>query len=212
MIQHRLAIDVGNTRVKLGLFAWPSSRTRGELPACVERTSLLADEPLPWELLAQWQSATTNWLPAAIAGSNPVGVERIKSVWPSSLGPVPQTIVNTDDFPLPIRVDEPRRVGIDRLLNAVAVNELRSANHSAVIVDSGTATTVDVVSADGVRGWGDSAGAGTVSESVARIHKRCCRSSRSQNLGKRLQNLLAATRARRFAADCSGGNSVLSKN
>ena len=149
MIQHRLAIDVGNTRVKLGLFAWPSSRTRGELPACVERTSLLADEPLPWELLAQWQSATTNWLPAAIAGSNPVGVERIKSVWPSSLGPVPQTIVNTDDFPLSIRVDEPRRVGIDRLLNAVAVNELRSANHSAVIVDSGTATTVDVVSADG---------------------------------------------------------------
>lgn len=149
MIQHRLAIDVGNTRIKLGLFAWPSSRTRGELPACVERISLLADEPLPWDLLGQWRSTTSNWLPAAIAGSNPTGVERLKSEWPSSLGPAPRAIANTDDFPLPIHVDEPRRVGIDRLLNAVAVNELRSAKRPAVIVDSGTATTVDVVSSDG---------------------------------------------------------------
>lgn len=149
MIQHRLAIDVGNTRIKLGLFAWPSSRPRGELPACVERISLLADEPLPWELLARWQSAAMNWLPPAIAGSNPIGVERLKSVWPTTLGPLPRTISNTDDFPLSIRVEEPRRVGIDRLLNAVAVNELRASNRPAIIVDSGTATTVDVVSADG---------------------------------------------------------------
>lgn len=148
-VQHRLAIDVGNTRVKLGLFAWPSSRTRGELPACVERTSLLADEPLPWEMLAQWQSTASNWMPAAIAGSNPSGVERLKSTWPSSLGPVPRAIANSEEFPLSIHVDEPRRVGIDRLLNAVAVNELRGANRPAVIVDSGTATTVDVVSVDG---------------------------------------------------------------
>ncbi len=149
MIQHRLAIDVGNTRVKLGLFAWPSSRKHGELPACVERASLLADEALPWAALAQWQSTTTNWLPSVIAGSNPSGVERLKADWPSSLGPVPRAIANSEEFPLLIHVDEPRRVGIDRLLNAVAVNELRSENHPAVIVDSGTATTVDVVSADG---------------------------------------------------------------
>lgn len=148
-VQHRLAIDVGNTRVKLGLFASPSLRTRGELPVCVERTSLLADEPLPWELLTHWQSTMTNWLPPAIAGSNPNGVERLKSAWPSSLGQAPQTIANTDDFPLTIRVDEPRRVGIDRLLNAVAVNELLLASRPAVIIDSGTATTVDVVSVDG---------------------------------------------------------------
>ena len=149
MIQHRLAIDVGNTRIKLGLFTSSSSRTRGELPACIERISLLADEPLPWDMLAQWRLTTSNWLPAAIAGSNPTGVDRLKSAWPNSLGPAPRTIANTDDFPLPIRVEEPRRVGIDRLLNAVAVNELRSENRPAVIVDSGTATTVDVVSSAG---------------------------------------------------------------
>ena len=149
ILQHRLAIDVGNTRVKLGLFACPSSRPRGELPACIERTTLLSGESLPWELLAQWQATTTNWLPTTIAGSNPSGVEQLIADWPSSLGPRPQIVANTDDFPLTIHVDEPRRVGIDRLLNAVAVNELRRADCPAIIVDSGTATTVDVVSSDG---------------------------------------------------------------
>ena len=148
-VQHRLAIDVGNTRVKLGLFAWSSSRQRGELPLCVERISLLAHESVPWDLLARWRSDAANWLPTVIAGSNPNGVEQLKADWPSSLGSVPRTVSNTTEFPLPIRVEEPRRVGIDRLLNAVAVNELRSADGPAVIVDSGTATTVDVVSADG---------------------------------------------------------------
>ena len=148
-VPHRLAIDAGNTRIKLGLFAWSNASPRGELPRCVERAVVLSHEPIPWELLAQWQSATGRWQPAVIAGSNPHDVERVLADWPSSLGSAPHVVANTDDFPLPIRVDEPRRVGIDRLLNAVAVNELRCAGHPAVIVDSGTATTVDVVSSDG---------------------------------------------------------------
>ena len=149
VVHHRLAIDAGNTRIKLGLFAWSNASPRGELPSCVERAVVLSHEPIPWELLAQWQSATGSWQPAVIAGSNPRDVERVQADWPSSLGSVPHIVANTDDFPLPIRVDEPRRVGIDRLLNAVAVNELRSAGRPAVIVDSGTATTVDVVAEDG---------------------------------------------------------------
>ncbi|MFM9965298.1 MAG: type III pantothenate kinase [Planctomycetaceae bacterium] len=148
-VQHRLAIDVGNTRIKLGLFAEPPIGSRCELPRCLERAVVMSPESLPWELLAQWHSAANGWQPAVIAGSNPHNIERVQADWPHSLGPVPWTVANTDDFPLPIRVDEPRRVGIDRLLNAVAVNELRSADYPAVIVDSGTATTVDVVFADG---------------------------------------------------------------
>jgi type III pantothenate kinase len=109
----------------------------------------LSQEALPWELLAQWQSSAEDWLPAVIAGSNPRDVERLRTEWPSWLGAAPHIVANTDEFPLPIRVEEPRRVGIDRLLNAVAVNELRNARRPAVIVDSGTATTVDVVSSDG---------------------------------------------------------------
>lgn len=149
VIQHRLAIDVGNTRVKLGLFASPESRQRGELPTCVGRAAVLSHEPVPWDLLARWKADQSDWLIPAIAGSNPHGVERLIATWPDALGLPPRPIANTERFPLTIHVDEPRRVGIDRLLNAVAVNDVRSADRPAVIVDSGTATTVDVVSADG---------------------------------------------------------------
>lgn len=144
-----LAIDVGNSRIKVGLFALSNSRQHRELPECVQRTVVLASESIPWKVLQSWKAASSGWRRAVIAGSDPIGVERIVSEWPESLGSSPHLITNTADFPLTIQVDEPRRVGIDRLLNAVAVNQLRTADRPAVVVDSGTATTVDVVSADG---------------------------------------------------------------
>ena len=54
------------------------------------------------------------------------------------------------DLPLKVALERPDMVGIDRLVDAVAVNHLRDANRSAVIVDVGSAITVDLVSADGV--------------------------------------------------------------
>lgn len=148
-LRQRLAIDVGNTRIKFGLFAMPDVRRHGVLPECVQRAVVLNGEPLPWELLNSWKSMSVNWQTAVIAGSNPEGVKRLHANWPEALGPTPQQITNTAQFPLAILVDEPRRVGIDRLLNAIAVNELRGPQRPAVIVDSGTATTVDLVTADG---------------------------------------------------------------
>ena len=149
VVSQHLAIDVGNTRIKFGLFATSSVRERGVLPECVQRAVVLSEDLIPWELLTSWRSTTTNWQTAVIAGSNPDGVERLRAAWPEALGESPIHVTNTARFPLTIRVEEPRRVGIDRLLNAVAVNELRDPLRPAVIVDSGTATTVDLVSADG---------------------------------------------------------------
>jgi type III pantothenate kinase len=59
------------------------------------------------------------------------------------------TLLVSADLPLVIRLPEPDRVGIDRLLDAVAANMLRSPGRPAVVVDVGTAITVDLVSADG---------------------------------------------------------------
>jgi type III pantothenate kinase len=46
-------------------------------------------------------------------------------------------------------VDEPSRVGIDRVAAAAAAAVAKDADRPAVVVDCGTATTVDLVSADG---------------------------------------------------------------
>jgi type III pantothenate kinase len=53
------------------------------------------------------------------------------------------------DVPIANRVDEPSRVGIDRLLAAVAANRLRAPDRAAIVIDLGTAITVDLIDADG---------------------------------------------------------------
>lgn len=145
----RLAIDVGNSRIKLGLFDVSSLRKCQALPTCLERAVVLTGESFSWDILRAWLSSSSKPLRAVIAGSNPTGVERLLSEWPKTLMPTPLHVTNNADFPLEIDVDEPRCVGIDRLLNGIAVNALRTVNRPVVVVDSGTATTVDVVTATG---------------------------------------------------------------
>src|SRR5258708_7820495 len=48
---------------------------------------------------------------------------------------------------IPMRYDDPREVGPDRIANAVAVRERYGA--PSIVVDFGTSTNFDVVSADG---------------------------------------------------------------
>jgi type III pantothenate kinase len=54
---------------------------------------------------------------------------------------------HTADLGMKILYDDPRQVGADRLANALAVKRLYGS--PAVVVDLGTATTFDVINADG---------------------------------------------------------------
>jgi type III pantothenate kinase len=49
-----------------------------------------------------------------------------------------------------VALPQPDKVGIDRLLNAVAIKSRRATNASAIVVDAGSAVTVDVVDKEGV--------------------------------------------------------------
>jgi type III pantothenate kinase len=53
------------------------------------------------------------------------------------------------DVQMTIRLEEPARVGIDRLLAALAADRLRKRDHAAIVVDLGTAITVDLVNVEG---------------------------------------------------------------
>jgi type III pantothenate kinase len=52
-------------------------------------------------------------------------------------------------IPIEARVAEPERIGVDRLLGAVAVNRLRNPRRPAISVDMGTAITINLINADG---------------------------------------------------------------
>jgi len=86
--------------------------------------------------------------PIAVASVNPPALKRLERLLADMSLPAP--LVARRDFPIPIRteVDVPERVGVDRLLGALAA--YRRLGGACVVVDFGTAITVNSVRADGV--------------------------------------------------------------
>ncbi|MCS7304819.1 MAG: type III pantothenate kinase [Thermoguttaceae bacterium] len=72
-------------------------------------------------------------------------LEWLRARWPQAI----VKLLQWSDLPLQVRVQKPERVGVDRLLNAVAANRIRTPDQPAVVVDAGTAITVDWISSDG---------------------------------------------------------------
>jgi type III pantothenate kinase len=142
-----LTVDIGNARTKVGLFgSLPDER----LPEPVRSLSLDGDVP-QFDRLTTWLNEfAAKKLPWFIASVNrPCTTSLID--WLHKHRPEDVvTILSRNDLPLIIRLESPDSVGVDRLVDAVAVNRLRENGRPAVIVDVGTAITVDLVSAEGI--------------------------------------------------------------
>lgn len=146
---HRLLLlDAGNTRTKYGVFS--TTTQTGEpsgLPVCESFGVVDNNTPLPWDELRPILGDAGGFT-ACFAGSNPIRIEELQQTYPADW-PIPRPVPDRAEFPLVIDVDRPDKVGVDRLFNAVAANRLRKPGQAAVLIDSGTATTVDYVAADG---------------------------------------------------------------
>ena len=60
---------------------------------------------------------------------------------------IPLLEASSKTVPIPVRIDRPADAGADRIVNAFAAGRLYGM--PAIVVDLGTATTLDVVAADG---------------------------------------------------------------
>ncbi len=141
-----LAVDIGNTNIVLGLLEEKELLFRWRVTSDPRRT---ADEfgILLKELCGQSGVDLREIAGVAVCSVVPAltsafvaMAEEILKVHPVVVGP---------DLDLGITIDyrDPSEVGPDRLANAVGVMEL--AKGPAIVVDFGTATTFDVVTADG---------------------------------------------------------------
>jgi type III pantothenate kinase len=124
--------DVGNTRIKWGRCS----------PAAVLDTA-----SLPPDDAAAWQAQREQWgLPRplvwTVTGVHPPRRGALAD-WLRQRGD--RVIVLDDPAQLPLRVtlERPDHVGIDRLVDAVAANTRRAPDTPAVIIDAGSAVTVD---------------------------------------------------------------------
>jgi len=142
-----IAAYVGNSRVKLGCF----DRVADDgLPApcdVVSVTGEAADLPQ----IAQWLSGLAHQ-PASwwISSVNRPAASRLIDWIGRDDGRVPITLLASGDLPLTVGLERPDMVGVDRLVDAVAVNRIRHPGRPALVVDIGSAITVDAVSAQGV--------------------------------------------------------------
>jgi type III pantothenate kinase len=143
-----IAVDIGNARIKCGLFR--SGRNKRTALPEPERTLQLPGGGLASDQLASWlEEIGQRWLWWWIGSVNRPATTRLLD-WLRACRPAdPLTLLAAGDLPLVVNVERPDMVGVDRLLDAVAANRLRAPKRPAVVVDVGTATTVDLVSAEG---------------------------------------------------------------
>lgn len=138
-MQVDVVVDVGNTRLKWGRCAPDQIAALAPLPH---------DDEAAWE--RQWQAwaipSSFQWV---LSGVAPARRERL-AAWLRQRGVTPAVLDHYQQLPLEVLVDEPGKVGLDRLLNAVAANSVRQPEHGAILIDAGTAVTVDYLDAGGV--------------------------------------------------------------
>jgi type III pantothenate kinase len=141
-----LAVDVGNTNTVLGVFDgetlvadWRVATSANTMPDehAVLLSALMAQRGLT---MASIHAAIVSSVVPKMTAHIREMLEKYTDVSPLIVGPGIETGVR-------IRVDNPREVGADRIVNALAAYRLYGG--PAIVIDLGTATTLDAVSADG---------------------------------------------------------------
>jgi type III pantothenate kinase len=83
-----------------------------------------------------------------VTGTNLIRARALIEEWPSDL-PCPVLLTDKSQLPIRVNVDVPEKVGMDRLLNGIAANVLKRADQPAIVIDTGTAITIDLLNRDG---------------------------------------------------------------
>jgi type III pantothenate kinase len=141
-----MAVDVGNTQTVVGLFEGDEMRGRWRISTEAQRT---ADElAVVFAGLLDLNRLGLGQVGAMIVSSVVPGLTRSYRHLSEDVLAVPFYLVNARmETGLKNRYDDPAAVGADRIVNAVAAGE--HYGFPAIIVDIGTATTVEAVNGEG---------------------------------------------------------------
>jgi type III pantothenate kinase len=141
-----LAIDVGNTQTVIGVYAGDTLKRHWRISTYPKKTN---DE---WAL-ALSELLTINGLGlndisgAIVCSVVPDVTQALEAMCRRTLEFDPLMVSPATDTGVTIKIDNPQEIGADRLVNAAAA--LAEYGGPAIIADFGTATTFDVLSAEG---------------------------------------------------------------
>ena len=139
-----LVFDVGNTETTVGLFDGTTLRGHWRVTTDVART--------PDEIALLHSRATSaddidrkGIDRAAIGSVVPALTAPLAEACEQAVGAKPLIIDAKSPLPIRLDVEEPLTVGADRLINTLAAS--RIYNRDTIVVDLGTATTYDCITA-----------------------------------------------------------------
>jgi type III pantothenate kinase len=141
-----LAFDIGNTETTVGLFAGDRLEGHWRLHSTPHRT------PDEWaaaltSLLTQAGHSTQEIRAAIVASVAPPITQSLCDGITAATTREPVLVDARSKLPIVLDVDEPLTVGADRIVNTLAALELFKKD--TIVVDFGTATTFDCITADG---------------------------------------------------------------
>lgn len=142
-----LAIDIGNSTIKLGCFH------AAAVPSWTRRTGTQRGlSPDDLDILLRNLLGLNGQSFEDVSGIAAVSVvpeltDALALIAERRLGSRPVLVATSANLPLPIRVEHPKEVGADRLVDAYAAHRLHGG--PLVVADVGTAITVDAVGRDG---------------------------------------------------------------
>jgi type III pantothenate kinase len=144
-----IAVDIGNTNIGIGLFLDGKEEFIRMIPGQSESDlrKCLVDA---WSRVPVLETSTEGKRYGAIVvcSVKPVWTEMVRHIVEEDLNEKVQVV--GEDIPLPMTawVDEPRKVGTDRVVAASAAYAV--VEDAVVVVDLGTAVTIDLVDEHGV--------------------------------------------------------------
>lgn len=143
-----LAIDVGNTNIVVGVFRGETLVHTWRLTTIRERTS---DELgiLITNLCERHEIRKTDIAGIIIASVVPSLTGTVMAMVSDYFGRVPLLFEPAVNGGIPILIDNPSEVGADRVANSIAAFASYGKGLPLIVVDFGTATTFDAVSAKG---------------------------------------------------------------
>ena len=145
-----LAIDIGNTNIVLGVFEDDRLRVSWRLATLRDRT---ADELGVWvaQLFQHSHLDVSRVGGIAISSVVPPLTRTARAMVDRYFSVKPLVVDGDTKTGMPVLYDNPSEVGADRIVNGVGAYERygRAPARPVIVVDFGTATTFDVISAKG---------------------------------------------------------------
>jgi type III pantothenate kinase len=142
-----LAIEAGNTNIKFALIDGVMIKTRWRIATNARKT---ADEYAVWlvQLLALEGYDKSDVKAAIISTVVPAALHNLKMLTSKYFG-VEALIAGQSpvEWGIALKVDEPKAVGADRAVNAIAAQSLEAGEK--IVISFGTATTFDYIGSDG---------------------------------------------------------------